>query len=64
MLFVSAIEPAEYHKKRVIIADTDSPYIGYVEYGDSVSNEVIRRRAVMAYESTDDFKRYKRERSK
>jgi hypothetical protein len=57
VLFVSAIIPIEYHRKRVVICDTKSDHVGEMIYGDSVTDEVIRWRAPLVY---DKRKRRKR----
>jgi len=62
MLFVSAIEPLSHYTKRVIVADTETDFVGEVVYGEYVTDEQIRFRAPGVIESTDAFKQYKRKR--
>lgn len=62
MLFVSAIIPIEYHRKRVVICDTKSDLVGELTYGDSVTDEVIRWRAPLVYGKSDE-KRNRRKRN-
>ena len=62
MLFVSAIEPINHYTKRVIVADTESEYVGQITYGEYVTDEQIRFRAPGVIETTDAYKKYKRKR--
>ena len=60
MLFVSAIEPINHYTKRVIVADTETDFVGEVVYGEYLTDEQIRFRAPAVIETTDAFKKYKR----
>jgi len=62
MLFVSAIEQINHYTKRVIVADTETDYVGEITYGEYVTDDHIRRRAPGVIETTDAYKKYKRKR--
>ncbi|MCU6709784.1 hypothetical protein M6D81_13890 [Paenibacillus sp. J5C_2022] len=56
MLFVSEIIPMEYHRKRVILADTESDKIGEMVYGGYWSDAYIRENAPRVYGKSDEVR--------
>ena len=61
MLVVTEIIPINMFQQRVTVSDASGNFVGELTYGDSVSDDVIRRMAPTLLHKIDKVKRKKKQ---